>query len=97
MITKEQESKMNNYYLELTQNGSINTLNEAMIFKLSYEKSFSLQSFMPEFLLCKETHRSFNITEGKKYKLMKKEGNVCTIIDDLGNEDNYNEDWFKKL
>ena len=51
MITKEQESKMNNYYLELTQNGSINTLNEAMIFKLSYEKAFSLQIVNPTYLV----------------------------------------------
>jgi hypothetical protein len=33
---------MNDYYLELVINDSINTLNEAMIFKLSYEKAFYL-------------------------------------------------------
>ena len=43
-MTKEQEVQMNNYYLELLKKGSINTLNEAMIFKLSYEKAFSLNS-----------------------------------------------------
>ena len=35
-MTKEQESKMNDYYLELKEKGLLTTLSEANIFKLSY-------------------------------------------------------------
>ena len=41
-MTKKQEVQMNNYYLELKKDGMITKLHEAMIFKLSYEKAFSL-------------------------------------------------------
>tara|TARA_B110000211_G_scaffold86730_1_gene101751 strand:- start:126 stop:368 length:243 start_codon:yes stop_codon:yes gene_type:complete len=42
-MTKEQESKMNDYYLELKEKGLLTTLSEANIFKLSYMQAFSLQ------------------------------------------------------
>jgi hypothetical protein len=42
-MTKEQESKMNDYYLELREKGLLTTLSEANIFKLSYMQAFSLQ------------------------------------------------------
>jgi hypothetical protein len=48
-MTKEQETQMNDYYLELLKNGTIKTLNEAMIFKLSYEKAFSLNGVVKSF------------------------------------------------
>lgn len=41
-MTKEQELQMENYYQELVQRGKITSLSEASIFKLSYEKAFSL-------------------------------------------------------
>lgn len=41
-MTKEQELKMNTYYSELVKIGTITTLSEANVFKLSYEKAFSL-------------------------------------------------------
>jgi hypothetical protein len=43
-MTKEQELQMSNYYSELVQRGKITTLSEASVFKLSYEKAFSLHS-----------------------------------------------------
>jgi len=41
-MTKEQELQMEKYYQELLKDGIIKTLNEALVFKLSYEKAFLL-------------------------------------------------------
>jgi hypothetical protein len=48
-MTKEQESKMNDYYLELKEKGLLTTLSEANIFKLSYMQAFSLQGVVKSF------------------------------------------------
>jgi hypothetical protein len=40
-MNSHQKLELHNYYKELVQNGTIKTINEALVFKLSYEKAFS--------------------------------------------------------
>ena len=64
-MTKEQESKMNDYYLELKEKGLLTTLSEANIFKLSYMQAFSLQgvSQQRELLLGFKENEYFDLYE----------------------------------
>jgi Cft2 family RNA processing exonuclease len=48
-MTSEQRLQIHNYYKELVSNDIIKTPNEAKIFKLSYEKAFSLTDVVKSF------------------------------------------------
>ena len=41
-MNQEQKLQMHYYYKELVKNGTIKTIKEALVFKLSYEKAFYL-------------------------------------------------------
>lgn len=48
-------------------------------------------------VLCVNVPETWDITNGKKYKVIKEEENHFTIINDYGKEDSYHKDWLKKL
>lgn len=43
-MTKYDKTQMNKHYLKELENGSITTVDEALSYKLGYEKAFSLNS-----------------------------------------------------
>lgn len=45
-MTKNQKKQMGDYLLELKKRGYIEDLADELIFKLSYEKAFSLQGVL---------------------------------------------------
>lgn len=83
-MTKEQELQMENYYQELLKYGKIKTLNEALVFKLSYEKAFSLNGVMP-MLLCL-TDDVNGVTKGERYKMKNEDEEHYFLIDDRDKE-----------
>ena len=48
-------------------------------------------------VLCVNVPETWDITNGKKYKVIKEEESHFTIINDYGKEDSYHKDWLKKL
>ena len=61
------------------------------------EEKFSMYDVMPRLLLCMGAMANWDVTIGKKYKLI--EETIChyILINDLGEQEIYNKDWFKKL
>lgn len=48
-------------------------------------------------VLCVNVPKTWDITNGKKYRVIKEEENHFTIINDYGKEDSYHKDWLKKV
>tara|TARA_R110000782_G_scaffold265060_1_gene358545 strand:- start:331 stop:621 length:291 start_codon:yes stop_codon:yes gene_type:complete len=95
-MTKEQELQMNNYYLELKKDGIITKLHEAMIFKLSYEKAFSLNGVVAS-VLCVKSKGYKDLQKGKKYELIDELVLDYVIVDDEGCNYRYPKELFERI
>lgn len=95
-MNKEQELQADEYYKELVNNKTITTLNEALVFKLAYEKALTMHAVMPTLLLCIDAIVSWDITIGRKYTLIKESQNQYLIKNDKGFKDWIHKDWFEK-
>ena len=87
-MTKEQELQMNNYYEKLVKEGKLKTLQEAYIFKLSYEKAFSLKDVVAS-VLCVDSSCYGALTKYCKYRIIKEDNINYTIINDYDEEFRY--------
>lgn len=55
-MNKEQELKLEEYYQELLENKTIKTLNEALVFKLAYEKALTMHDVGCSAWIVQDTH-----------------------------------------
>lgn len=75
-MNKNQELQMNSYYEELLKSNVITTLNEALIFKLSYEKAFSLTDVSH----CADVEDDLEFTITKKAFTSQTDSGVLEIV-----------------
>lgn len=55
-MNKEQELKLEEYYKELLEVKTITTLNEALVFKLAYEKALTMHAVGSSVWMVQDTH-----------------------------------------
>ena len=78
-MNKEQELELEEYYQELKNNKTITTLNEALVFKLAYEKALIMHA------VSKRTFRkaiATDIVEGAVVYLLGDDNDIHTITID---------------